>query len=442
MPKRHVNRLVILAAAALAVALGPVAVADASTVSVFGSQVVFTSTSATANDVTVSSASGYLVSDPNETVTAGTGCSQTTANSVTCTSGFINSIRLNLADGDDTTTVTANQNVEVYGGQGNDTLNGGPQGDQLYGEDGDDTLTGGTGPDLMDGGNGFDKVSYASRTNPVRVDLDGGWDDGEGGSPLSGEFDNVLPTVEDVTGGSGNDVFVGSAGANTFHGGDGADTIDGGAGDDTLYGDGGNDVIDGRTGTDAVDGGAGADSLTSRDSGVVDHVVCGLDTDSLVADREDDVAPGCETVDLPALAQTPTPKVDPGPVRVVTIVERTLTLSATGSKIPVKISCGADQKRDCRGTITITVKAPKRKPAASRRSGPASGSKIVVAKGKFKVKRGKTALAVAKVSKKSLKKALPAKAKRLNATLIVSMKNSDGSTTQILKPVTISTKKK
>ena len=447
---RNVNRFIPLLVATLVAVLAPAAVSHASTASTSGGELTFNATPGYANDVTVSSFGGYVISDPVYPVVAGIGCSQTTANSVTCTTGGVSSIRLNLDDGNDTATATVSQNVEFFGGTGNDTFNGGSQGDQMFGEDGDDSLQGGGGPDLMDGGNGFDNVSYATRTNAVRVDQDGLWDDGESVSLFFPELDNVMPSVEEVTGGSGNDLFVGSSGANIYHGGDGADTINGYAGDDTLFGDGGSDSIDGGYGTDTVDGGLGDDGLMTRDNGALDHVACGDGTDSVVADREDDVAAGCETVDVPPAGTSsppantpPTPKVDVGPVQVVQIVERTLTVSATG-KISIKISCGAEQKRDCRGSIKITVNKPKAKDKAkaSRRSGPAKGGKIVVAKGKFKVKRGRTALASVKASKKSLKRVFPAKAKRLKGTLTISMKNSDGSTTQILKPITLSTKKK
>jgi hypothetical protein len=443
--------------------------ASASTVAVSSGSAVFTAAPGFANDVTVANgASSYVFSDPAASVTAGAGCSQTTGNSVTCPTSGVSTLRVNLDDGNDRLTVTASQNVIADGGVGNDELNGGAQGDQLTGGDGDDTLVGGLGPDLMDGGVGYDKVSYATRVNAVRVDLDGSWDDGEAPTTMTPELDNVSPTVEEVTGGAGADTFVGTAGANVFNGGDGADTIDGLGGDDTLQGQGGNDLIDGGYGTDTIDGGADDDGLMSRDSGLLDHVVCGSGNDSLTADREDDVAAGCETVDVPAAPTAPpsdppasnpptsdppktdTPKTDPPASdpkpdgkapNIVTIVERILTISPKGA-IPVKIACGVEQTRDCRGTISITASLPKRKPSASRRSGPAKGGHVVVAKGKFKVKRGRTALASVKASPKALKKAFGPKVKRVNGTLTVSMRNSDGSTTQILKPISISARKR
>lgn len=59
-------------------------------------------------------------------------------------------------------------------------------------------------------------------------------------------------TIENATGGSGNDSITGNDAANTLDGGAGNDTINGGGGDDTLIGRGGNDTLDGGAGSDTV----------------------------------------------------------------------------------------------------------------------------------------------------------------------------------------------
>jgi Ca2+-binding RTX toxin-like protein len=59
-------------------------------------------------------------------------------------------------------------------------------------------------------------------------------------------------TIENATGGSGNDSITGNEAANTLDGGTGDDTINGGGGDDTLIGRGGNDTLDGGAGSDTV----------------------------------------------------------------------------------------------------------------------------------------------------------------------------------------------
>ncbi|MEH1772880.1 DUF4347 domain-containing protein [Nostoc sp.] len=78
-------------------------------------------------------------------------------------------------------------NIYLYGGTGNDTINGGAGNDYLYGQDGSDRLIGGAGNDYLYGGNGDDLLN----------------------------------------GGAGNDYLYGQAGADIFvlASGNGTDTI-------------------------------------------------------------------------------------------------------------------------------------------------------------------------------------------------------------------------
>src|SRR5207248_915902 len=99
------------------------------------------------------------------------------------------------------------------------------------------------------GGAGTDTVDYESRTENLAISLDNIANDG-----AFGEKD-FIQDVEDVNGGSGNDLIVGSAadnrlfgnaGNDTIHGGDGNDFIDGDDyenGLDSLYGENGNDTL-------------------------------------------------------------------------------------------------------------------------------------------------------------------------------------------------------
>jgi Ca2+-binding RTX toxin-like protein len=162
----------------------------------------------------------------------------------------------------------------VTGGSGADTLTGSAGSNILSGGDGADTLDGGTGADTLSGGAGVDTVSYALRSAPVTVDLDGVADDGE-----SGENDSISIDIEDVTGGLGADALTGDLVANTLTGGAGNDTLEGGEGADVLL------------------GGAGEDLLRSRDS-LADQVGCGSENDSVIADVLDVVAGDCEQIDL------------------------------------------------------------------------------------------------------------------------------------------------
>src|SRR5438477_4112120 len=69
-------------------------------------------------------------------------------------------IEVHGGSGDDKITVKlgkdSNIEVDLYGGDGNDTLIGGSGNDYLFGEGGDDSLVGGAGDDNLDGGDGND----------------------------------------------------------------------------------------------------------------------------------------------------------------------------------------------------------------------------------------------------------------------------------------------
>jgi Ca2+-binding RTX toxin-like protein len=221
-------------------------------------------------------------------------------------------------------------------------------GDTLHGEAGSDSLDGRAGADTMDGGADVDTVTYAVRSAGVRVSLDNAANDGDAG----GEGDNVLDTVENVRGGAGVDVLIGSSAVNRLTGGPdddilngklGADILDGQAGDDTVtYNDRIASVavtLDGRrndgadpngngTSTAAEEGdldvsiesaigGAaddtlrapvadatanvlrglgGSDTLNSREgTAAVDTLNCGPGTDRFAKDPSD-VQAGCETL--------------------------------------------------------------------------------------------------------------------------------------------------
>ena len=153
----------------------------------------------------------------------------------------------------------------LKGNDGDDTLVGSSHNDLLDGGAGNDVLQGGLGDDTLIGGAGVDTVSYADRTNAVKVSLDAAhlWVTGQNGEV--GENDSIASDIENLTGGTGNDFLRGNASANLIHGGAGNDTIEGGAGNDSLYGDAGNDLLYGGAGNDMLVGGAGADTLVGGD---------------------------------------------------------------------------------------------------------------------------------------------------------------------------------
>lgn len=169
--------------------------------------------------------------------------------------------------GDDVLTGTDDATVQnrLVGNDGNDTLTGlagidklfaGNGKDFLSGGDGNDDLDGGLGPDVVFGGAGRDELFNTIRTERLTIDLDDVADDG-----ATGEGDNVHSDIEDLHGGSGPDLLIGSAANNTLIGGTGDDTLLGLAGADNLFGEGGNDTLDGGDNDDALQGGVDDDTL-------------------------------------------------------------------------------------------------------------------------------------------------------------------------------------
>ena len=91
----------------------------------------------------------------------------------------------------------------MYGGSGNDTLDGGTHDDVLLGGSGDDTLTGGAGNDVMDGGAGDDLFLIGSNEGADTISGGFGTDvidlSATGGSPDQG-WTVVLDNGSSITG--------------------------------------------------------------------------------------------------------------------------------------------------------------------------------------------------------------------------------------------------
>ncbi len=253
----------------------------------------------------------------------------------------------------------------LNGGDGNDTLNGGNGNDIVNGGAGNDTILFQVGEetDTIDGGDDDDTMNVrgTAGNNVMRVVFDGSaLTRIAGGAVSSVEFVNldleggidtltynspVLPTttvgvtvdlasgtasgftsivgVENATGGSGDDLFIGDAGNNAFVGGAGSDTYSlagttagatittgsatsaeagtdtlaqienyiGSQGNDSILLNGGVNLIDGQAGNDTLNGGAGADTILGGDGNDTilynlgngaDTVDGGADTDTLV----------------------------------------------------------------------------------------------------------------------------------------------------------------
>jgi len=92
----------------------------------------------------------------------------------------------------------------VYGGAGDDFVNGAQDGDTVYGGGGDDWLRTGKGQDVLWGGDGNDK--------------------------LVGVYEH-----DEIHGGAGNDRVGGGPGNDTLYGDDGSDTVACGGGSDDAF---------------------------------------------------------------------------------------------------------------------------------------------------------------------------------------------------------------
>ncbi|WP_027998190.1 beta strand repeat-containing protein [Sinorhizobium arboris] len=210
--------------------------------------------------------------------------------------------------------------VATVGGMAEDTVRnienviGGSGNDQFTGDAAANTFRGGLGADLLDGGAGSDTADYSDKTASLVVTLAGA---NAATVFVGGVAEDTLRNIENVIGGSGNDVFAGDGFQNLFDGGAGSDTVDysasakgiavtlngandakvivGNAAEDTLrnienvtgsavadvitgdlqanilIGGGGGDLLKGGGGQDIIDGGAGSDTadFSDKTAGVV-----------------------------------------------------------------------------------------------------------------------------------------------------------------------------
>jgi Ca2+-binding RTX toxin-like protein len=158
---------------------------------------------------------------------------------------------------------------------GDDSLSGRSGDDSLLGGAGDDNLKGGIGNDTLDGGthtlaatgdgngavanNAGDTADYSERTQSINATLSAG--DGSVTVDLTGngfgagdEVDSLL-RIENITGGSNDDVISGDELNNTLKGNSGDDTLSGGLGKDYI--DGGFHTSGGVQDTGTPDSGRG-----------------------------------------------------------------------------------------------------------------------------------------------------------------------------------------
>jgi Ca2+-binding RTX toxin-like protein len=162
----------------------------------------------------------------------------------------------------------------MIGGEGNDVMSAGAGDDRLIIQDGDDVHDAGPGddlmdggffgpdgPDLMSGGAGDDRVDLRSRPDGIYININGAPDDGAGCPGAGCEGDNVLPDVEDVSTGQGDDILIGSDASERLNTEDGDDLMQGLDGSDSMQSSGGADRLFGGRGEDSMFGGEGPDQF-------------------------------------------------------------------------------------------------------------------------------------------------------------------------------------
>jgi Ca2+-binding RTX toxin-like protein len=194
------------------------------------------------------------------------------------------------ADGPGGASLSSGFRDQLFGGDGNDTIYGGDNGDLavfdpllgyaevagdvIRGQDGDDLIfagggnddvRGGPGNDTIWGGDGVDNARYDQSSDPVVVDL------AAGTAVRATEIDE-LHEIENVRGGDGADSITGDGEANSLRGRGGDDTLIGAEGDDTLQGDGGADlyVHNVGDGNDIVINADGLDHVLLADNDLYD----------------------------------------------------------------------------------------------------------------------------------------------------------------------------
>ena len=191
--------------------------------------------------------------------------------------------------GDDSLLETTNLPIDIYGGDGNDTL--AVSGDANFVLT--NTLLTGHGSDTLaeieivkiTGGMSANTIN-ASAASIKLIAFGGGGNDTITGSLLNDEIDGG-DGADTLNGFGGNDTVTGGNGNDWVMGGSGTDFCDGGAGDDKVEGLGGsNDTVRGGLGNDTLDGGIGTGDMVSEvgdaNFTLTTTTLTGLGTDTLL----------------------------------------------------------------------------------------------------------------------------------------------------------------
>jgi Ca2+-binding RTX toxin-like protein len=173
----------------------------------------------------------------------------------------------------------------AIGGSGNDTLTGNGLDNVLTGLAGNDRLSGGLGGDSLVGGLGDDTYMFdaaaVAESDTVTENAGQGVDTLDFSSIVTSVVVNIgirtpqaidafrmlslssASGLDNVTGGSGDDILWGGLGANDLTGNGGNDILIGQAGNDRLFGNAGRDLLIGGLGRDELNGGNDDDILVA-----------------------------------------------------------------------------------------------------------------------------------------------------------------------------------
>ncbi len=181
-------------------------------------------------------------------------------------------------------------NDSLLGGEGDDFLDGAEGNDTLNGGKGNDTVVGDYGNDALAGGDGNDSLETFSwlnqswpKTWTLNITFDGVANDGILKNGNANETDNIAADIETVIGTPGADKIVardnvarkllGEGGNDTITAGSGNDTVEGGDGDDLLDGGDGDNLIKGGIGDDRLFAGSGADTIIGGDDAAASNAL-------------------------------------------------------------------------------------------------------------------------------------------------------------------------
>ena len=171
--------------------------------------------------------------------------------------GTTSAANVNLTAGTASSATTGNDTLigieNVIGSDVDNVITDAVGANTLSGAGGNDTfvLMGDNARDVIAGGAGVDTADYSAASANLTVTLNG--TAVVAGTGSTSALSDTVNSVENFTGGSGNDTVTGGTAANV---------LNGGAGNDTLSGMAGTDTLDGGTGIDRLTGGAGVDTLT------------------------------------------------------------------------------------------------------------------------------------------------------------------------------------